>query len=151
MSSLEIQSFASPDASRQFRHRGRIQIVTMAGADIAQATFEPGWHWATDIKPEVGTPSCQEEHTGYILCGRLRVQYDDGQSLDLERGHVFHLPARRWLPPWPSGRARSMAPSSRHCLNPGVPDVRAAPEAGARCAPPTLPGALDRTPRRSRR
>ena len=93
MASLERRSFTSPDTSRRFRRRGHIESITVAGAEIAQATFEPGWHWATDMKPEAGTPSCQEEHTGYILRGRLHVLYDDGQSLDLERGDVFHLPS----------------------------------------------------------
>ena len=33
---------------------------------IMKLTLQPGWKWSVDIKPHVGTDSCQANHIGVI-------------------------------------------------------------------------------------
>ena len=40
----------------------------------------------------VGTPSCLIRHVGYTLSGSLRVEMDDGESLEVGPNTVFEIP-----------------------------------------------------------
>jgi quercetin dioxygenase-like cupin family protein len=60
---------------------------------VGQGTFQPGWRWSEHVKPLSGTGSCQVDHIGYVLEGRMRVAMDGGEELDVGRGNVFHMPA----------------------------------------------------------
>ena len=59
---------------------------------IGRTLFQPGWHWATDIKPIAGTPSCQYHHLGVCIRGLLGVRLDDGTTLEIGPGNVFDIP-----------------------------------------------------------
>ena len=54
---------------------------------------EPGWHWATDVKPIAGTPSCQYHHLGVCVSGRLGIRMDDGTTFEIGPNTVFDIPA----------------------------------------------------------
>src|SRR5207244_2697387 len=75
---------------RDFEH-GRVDMVRLAGATAAQSTFGPGWRWSTDIKPVVGTDSCQAHHVGYCVSGSLHVVTDEGNEFDLGAGDVYEI------------------------------------------------------------
>ncbi len=89
---IEKNSFDQPDESRPFRARGRVDVATVGGIDIGRATFEAGWRWSVDVKPLGTTTTCQEAHAGYIASGRLTVQLDNGDQLELAAGDAFHIP-----------------------------------------------------------
>lgn len=74
---LETKNLDTPDETRKFEH-GALNLVTIAGATIGRAVFEPGWKWSNDVKPIAGTESCEAPHTGYVISGRMRVRMDDG-------------------------------------------------------------------------
>ena len=74
-----------PDEKRSFEH-GTMHIVKIDGATIGRAVFNPGWKWSKDVKPLVGTASCEAAHTGYVLSGRLHVKMDDGAEGDAGPG-----------------------------------------------------------------
>ena len=42
----ELKHFAKPDEVRDFP-KGRVELLTIGGATIGRAIFEPGWRWAT--------------------------------------------------------------------------------------------------------
>ena len=63
----------------------------MSGSTAAQATFEPGWRWSNDLKPIVGTDSCQGHHVGYCVSGSLHVVTDEGNEFDLGAGDVYEI------------------------------------------------------------
>ena len=42
-----------------------------------------------------GTPTCQLHHLGYALSGALRVETDDGQTLDIQAGSGYEIPPGR--------------------------------------------------------
>jgi hypothetical protein len=74
---LIARSLDVPDDKRSFEH-GSLNVVTIDGAAIGRAVFNPGWKWSLDVKPIAGTESCQAPHTGYVISGRMHVRMDDG-------------------------------------------------------------------------
>ncbi len=92
MSGIEIKSFDSPDETRPFEGKGRVEIITLRGREIGKGIFEPGWRWSDNVKPIAGTDSCQTYHLGYVLSGRMRVFMDDGSEQEIAPGNVFVIP-----------------------------------------------------------
>jgi hypothetical protein len=71
----------------------RVEIVNFGDMPIERATWEPGWHWAEQMSPIAGTPSCQGTHFTYIISGRLGTRMDDGTEFELEPGDIaIHAP-----------------------------------------------------------
>lgn len=93
MAPIEIKSFDSPDETRPFQGKGRVEIVDLGGREIGKGTFEPGWRWSENVKPIAATDSCQFNHLGYVLSGRMRVYMDDGSEGEIGPGAVFSIPA----------------------------------------------------------
>ena len=93
MAGIETKSFDSPDETRPFEGRGRLELVSLAGRDIGRGTFEPGWRWSQNVKPIAQTDSCQVTHLGYVLSGRMRIVMDDGGEGEIGPGDVFAIPA----------------------------------------------------------
>ncbi|CAD5108330.1 cupin domain-containing protein [Zestomonas carbonaria] len=89
---VELKSFDKPDEVREFP-KGRLELVTIGGAMIGRAVFEPGWHWATSVQPLAGTRSCEAPHFQYHVSGVLRILMDDGQELECHPGEVSLLPS----------------------------------------------------------
>jgi mannose-6-phosphate isomerase-like protein (cupin superfamily) len=88
---LQSRNLDNPDETRKFTH-GEIGVVTVAGAVVGRAVFQPGWRWSEDVKPIAGTESCEAAHTGYIISGRMHVTMDDGAEGDLGPGDAFVIP-----------------------------------------------------------
>jgi hypothetical protein len=82
--------FEESDETRKFEH-GNVEVVHLAGSTAAQMTLGPGWRWSTDIKPMVGTESCQAHHVGYGLSGSLHVVTDEGNEFDVGAGDVYEI------------------------------------------------------------
>ena len=66
----------------------RVETVTVGDMVFTRATFQPGWHWATHLKPVVGTESCGHSHRMFVAAGGLHVRMDDGAVIDLVAGDV---------------------------------------------------------------
>ena len=92
MPRLQAKRFDDPDQVRQMP-KGLGQILNVGDTTVARARWEPGWHWAADLGPLAGTSSCQLHHLGYSITGVLRIEMDDGQSLDILPGSVYEIPA----------------------------------------------------------
>ncbi|HWI22562.1 MAG TPA: cupin domain-containing protein [Baekduia sp.] len=92
MSSLQSKRFDSPDEVRPFQGHGHVDLVEMNTGSVGRGTFEPGWRWSTDVKPLAGTDSCQVDHVGYVVSGRMKVVMDDGDEREVGPGDVFHMP-----------------------------------------------------------
>lgn len=85
---LEAKTLDKPDERRDFPH-GHLEAVHLSGCDFAVATFEPGWRWSADVGPIAGTESCQVNHNGYIVQGRMHIRMDDGAEGEFGPGEVF--------------------------------------------------------------
>lgn len=91
MAELAAKRFESPDEVRQFK-AGLVELVDLNGHGVGRGTFKPGWRWSENLKPIVGTESCQVEHIGYILEGRMALRMDDGTEHEFGPGDAFHMP-----------------------------------------------------------
>lgn len=91
MAGIVTKNFEAPDETRPFEDKGRIEIVTVGGREIARAIFEPGWRWSEHVKPIAGTASCEFPHLGYVVSGRMRVLMDDGSEGEIAPGDVFAI------------------------------------------------------------
>jgi quercetin dioxygenase-like cupin family protein len=88
---FELKSFDSPEEVRKF-DKGKVELVTVAGAMIGRATFEPGWKWSESVKPIAGTNSCHAPHFGYQISGKLVTRMDDGTEKTSKAGDVMNIP-----------------------------------------------------------
>jgi class 3 adenylate cyclase/quercetin dioxygenase-like cupin family protein len=88
---LRKKRFDRPDEIRTVE-KARIELVELGDAAIGHTIFEPGWRWTDHVKPIVGTATCEVHHLGYVLSGHLRVDMDEGGSIDLVAGDVFEVP-----------------------------------------------------------
>jgi class 3 adenylate cyclase len=91
MPSVRVKDLGTPDETREFPH-GRLELFSVGGIVMARTTFEPGWHWSTDVKPIVGTASCQSHHMGIALTGTLGVRMDDGEEYQIPSGTAYDIP-----------------------------------------------------------
>jgi quercetin dioxygenase-like cupin family protein len=93
MADLAGKRFESPDEVREFTDgKGRVELVDLNGHAVGRGTFEPGWRWSEHVKPIAGTDSCQVEHIGYVLEGRMALRMDDGTEREFGPGETFHMP-----------------------------------------------------------
>jgi mannose-6-phosphate isomerase-like protein (cupin superfamily) len=86
---LLTKNLDTPDEMRSFEH-GELAAVSLGGVTFARAEFRPGWRWSKDLKPLVGTDSCQVTHQAIVISGRLRVKMDTGEERELAAGDA-HL------------------------------------------------------------
>lgn len=91
MARLQRKSLARPETVRKFPH-GHIDSVALGESEIGRWEFEPGWRWSSDVKPIVGTDSCQNRHVGVCLEGALHVELHDGTSMDVEADDAYEIP-----------------------------------------------------------
>jgi hypothetical protein len=90
MGDMARKRFEEPDETRSFEH-GSGSVVKLAGSTAAVFEFQPGWSWSGDIKPLVGTESCQTHHLGYALGGRIRIRTDQGEEMEIGPGDAYEI------------------------------------------------------------
>ena len=88
----ELKSFRKPEEIREIPS-GKIELLTLGGATVGRATFQPGWKWSTSVKPLAKTESCEAPHLQYHVAGILHVRMDDGTEYDCKAGDVSLLPS----------------------------------------------------------
>ena len=88
----ELKSFRKPEEIRDVPS-GKIELLTLGGATVGRATFQPGWRWSTSVKPLAKTESCEAPHFQYHVAGILHVRMDDGTEYDCKAGDVSLLPS----------------------------------------------------------
>lgn len=89
MAGLVAKGFGSPDETRVFAGKGKIEIINVGGVTAGKGVFEPGWRWSVNVKPIAKTDSCQAAHAGYVLSGRMKIVMDDGQEGEAGPGDVI--------------------------------------------------------------
>ncbi|MGN6169234.1 MAG: cupin domain-containing protein [Solirubrobacteraceae bacterium] len=100
----EHASFGAPSEVGQFPD-GRVQLVSIGGAEVGRLVLGPGWLWSNDVKPIAGTDSREAPHFQCQVSGRLAIRMDVGTELVAEPGDVTSLPSgKAWVvrdePPW---------------------------------------------------
>ena len=90
MPGVETRDFKSPDETRT-PEKTRVELVQLGGGQIGRYTFQPGWRWSECIKPVAKTDSCQVEHVGYLVSGKLGVRHEDGTEVEVTSGSVYRI------------------------------------------------------------
>ncbi len=85
-----IKRFESPDETREFE-KGRFDVVKMGDMVIGRASYEPGWKWSVHVGPQIGAKSCEVDHVGLVVSGRVGVRMDDGREMELEAGDLYAI------------------------------------------------------------
>jgi hypothetical protein len=88
MSNLHSGNLDQPDETRTFEN-GKIDLVTLGDATVGRSTFQPGWKWSENVKPLVGTDSCQAHHVGYAISGQLHIKTNDGEEAEVGPGAAY--------------------------------------------------------------
>jgi class 3 adenylate cyclase len=70
-----------------------VQVVDLGDLTVGHMVNDPGWRWSTHMKPIVGGEWCQARHVGFIISGRLGIEFMDGTSAEFGPGDVFDIPA----------------------------------------------------------
>jgi class 3 adenylate cyclase len=68
------------------------QIVVLGETYVGRYVHQPGWRWSQDMRPLVGTPSCQYHHQGIVLSGYVQVMTDEGVERVIGPGEAFDIP-----------------------------------------------------------
>jgi mannose-6-phosphate isomerase-like protein (cupin superfamily) len=91
MANPQRKALDQPDETRPIE-KGKIEVVEFDVGAVMRATFEPGWRWSECVKPVVGGDSCQVDHFGYCISGRLHVRMNDGEELEIGPGDASRIP-----------------------------------------------------------
>jgi quercetin dioxygenase-like cupin family protein len=90
---LERHSADAPHEVRAFQDgMGQVELIHLSSGDAGRATFEPGWRWSDHVKPIAGTHSCQVEHIGYCMSGRMLIRMDNGAEIEMGPGDFSTIP-----------------------------------------------------------
>ena len=54
-------------------------------------TLKPGWKWSVDVKPSIGTNTCQASHLGVIISGSICCRHDDGTEATYTAGDAYSI------------------------------------------------------------
>jgi class 3 adenylate cyclase len=67
-------------------------IVHLGDLTVGRFVNQPGWRWSEHVRPTVGGEWCQIRHVGFIISGRLGIEFADGSSVVFGPGDVFEIP-----------------------------------------------------------
>ena len=87
---LTLVNFEAPAETRSFE-KGRFELYHVGPMTLGRATYEPGWRWSEHVGPATGERSCQVEHVGMVVSGRAAIAMDDGETIEVGAGDVFHV------------------------------------------------------------
>jgi class 3 adenylate cyclase len=91
MADVISKSFERPDEVVEFP-KVRTRIVELGDLTVGELVNEPGWRWSEHVRPTVGGEWCQARHVGYIISGRLGIDFMDGTTVTFAPGDVFDIP-----------------------------------------------------------
>jgi hypothetical protein len=86
---IEVKSFASQADEAKDMPNARMEAVNVLGQRVMKLTLAPDWKWSKDIKPIVGTASCQATHVGIIIEGTIHCVCDDGSEATYTAGDAY--------------------------------------------------------------
>ena len=91
MSSIEVKNFSNEADEIAEPNNARVETVKVGGQKVMKLTIQPGWKWSNDIKPIVGTESCQATHLGVVVQGKITCRHDDGTQVSYGEGDAYSI------------------------------------------------------------
>lgn len=73
----------------------RLEVGRAGAARVKRVIYPAGFRWSVDMKPLTGTDLCMHAHVGFLVHGRIHIEFPDGcvaeyrapQILSIEPGH----------------------------------------------------------------
>mgnify|MGYP001161026575 FL=1 len=88
---VDVRDFNNPDDQINTFNNATVDVCKVGDQRVMRITAEPGWKWSNDVKPHVGTESCQTKHLGYIAQGTVCVKMDDGTEATYSAGQAYSI------------------------------------------------------------
>jgi quercetin dioxygenase-like cupin family protein len=89
---LQAKNLGSPEETRAFTDKGRLDVVKLGDITVGRGVFEPGWKWSEHVKSLAKTDSCESAHLGYMVSGRMKIVMDDGTETEAGPGDAVSIP-----------------------------------------------------------
>ena len=77
---IEVKNFGSTADEAKDMPNARMEAVNVLGQRIMKLALSSDWQCSKDIKPLIGTDSCQATHTGITVEGTVHCVCDDGSE-----------------------------------------------------------------------
>jgi len=87
---IEVKNFSSADEAKDMPN-ARMEAVNVLNQRVMKLTLSPDWKWSKDIKPIIGTDTCQATHTGIIVEGAVHCVCDDGSEATYTAGDAYAI------------------------------------------------------------
>ena len=71
----------------------QLDVVRTGDARVKRSIYPPGFHWARDVKPLVGTEFCMHAHVGFLARGHIHMEFSDGCTKDFVAPEVVIIEA----------------------------------------------------------
>jgi hypothetical protein len=68
-----------------------IESGRAGAARVKRVVYPPGFHWAVDMKPAVGTDLCMHAHVGFLERGEIHIEYADGCVVEFKAPQVVAI------------------------------------------------------------
>jgi class 3 adenylate cyclase len=88
---VRVKNFDDADERLSFA-MGVTSTVRIGDLVVGRVELQPGWKWSEQVKPIVGTQSCELRHIGVGVSGIGKVIMDDGTETLIRSGDVFDIP-----------------------------------------------------------
>src|SRR5579871_1799684 len=62
----------------------QLDIGKAGGCRVKRVIYPPGFRWSIHMKPVVNTSYCMHAHAGFLAQGRVHVEYEDGDVVELQ-------------------------------------------------------------------
>jgi hypothetical protein len=75
-----VRSLEQPVAGARRSEVGGLVVdeVEAGRGRVKRVVYPPGWHWNRDMAPVTGGDLCMHAHVGFLVQGRMVVEYQDG-------------------------------------------------------------------------
>lgn len=88
---IEVKNFSSAADEAKDMPNARMEAVNVLNQRVMKLTLSPDWKWSKDIKPIIGTHSCQATHTGIIVEGTVHCVCYDGSEATYTAGDAYAI------------------------------------------------------------
>jgi hypothetical protein len=69
----------------------RLCVGAAGAARVKRMIYPPGFHWAVDMKPVVGTDLCMHAHVGFLAKGEIHIEYADGCVVEYKAPQIVAI------------------------------------------------------------
>ena len=87
MKTLRKASF--DEANTSIENMTLYNVDLGGGVLVQKQVSHPGWKWSKNVRPVVGTDSCQKHHVGICVSGHLKLTNVDGSEIDVHAGDAY--------------------------------------------------------------